>query len=90
MNSLKQWKEQIGLKGKVYLCGHSLGGYVSTVYSLRHPEDVEKLVLLSPVGIPERPEGFTHEEVIQRFDTWKGKMYAKVVLALWERQYTPF
>lgn len=85
MNSLKVWKEKIGLKGKFYLTGHSLGGYVSSVYALRHPEDVEKLLLLSPVGIPEKPDDFSHSEVVARFDSWKGKLYAKSALVLWDR-----
>jgi cardiolipin-specific phospholipase len=85
VNSLKTWLDKMEIKEKFYLCGHSLGGYVSTVYTLRYPDNVEKLLLLSPVGIPERPDNFTHEEIIDRFDTWKGKLYAKVVLGLWER-----
>lgn len=72
------------------MCGHSLGGYISSVYTLRYPEHVESLLLLSPVGIPEKPADFSNEEIVQRFDTWKGKLYAKVVLGLWERKYTPF
>ncbi|KAF9418780.1 hypothetical protein BGZ94_009598 [Podila epigama] len=41
---------------KMILIGHSLGGYLSAVYALKHPERVEKLILASPVGIPENPE----------------------------------
>jgi cardiolipin-specific phospholipase len=33
-----------------------MGGYISTCYALRYPEDIEKLLLLSPVGVPELPE----------------------------------
>jgi len=33
------------------LVGHSFGAYVSSLFSLRHPEMIERLILLSPVGI---------------------------------------
>lgn len=38
------------------LFGHSLGGYFATCYALKYPERVEKLILVSPAGIPEDPE----------------------------------
>ena len=38
------------------MAGHSMGGYVSTCYALRYPEEIHKLLLLSPVGVPEKPE----------------------------------
>ena len=90
VSSLKIWKERAGINEKFYLAGHSLGGYVSTVYALRYPEDLLQLVLLSPVGIPEKPDTFTHDEVAQRFDSFKGRLGARVVLKLWEMKFTPF
>ena len=36
---------------KFYLVGHSLGGYISTNYSIKYPKYIIKLFLLSPVGI---------------------------------------
>jgi len=37
------------------LLGHSLGGYLATAYTLKYPGRVKKLILASPVGIPENP-----------------------------------
>lgn len=36
---------------KVYLVGHSLGGWIAAAYSLKYPEKVEGLILLSPEGV---------------------------------------
>jgi pimeloyl-ACP methyl ester carboxylesterase len=41
---------------KMVLFGHSLGGYLSTCYALQNPDKVEKLLLVSPVGVPPAPK----------------------------------
>ncbi|KAG0375516.1 hypothetical protein BGX24_008977 [Mortierella sp. AD032] len=55
IEGLEEWR-QIQKIEKMVLVGHSLGGYLSTAYALKYPERVEKLILVSPVGIPENPE----------------------------------
>ncbi|KAF9936977.1 hypothetical protein BGZ65_001907, partial [Modicella reniformis] len=55
VEGLEEWR-QIQQIEKMVLVGHSLGGYLSTVYALKYPHRVEKLILVSPVGIPENPE----------------------------------
>ncbi|WFD42361.1 hypothetical protein MPSI1_001003 [Malassezia psittaci] len=52
LTSLEQWREKMQID-KMVLVGHSLGGYLSIAYALKYPERVERLVLVSPVGIPE-------------------------------------
>ena len=54
VESLEEWRERAGLE-KMTLIGHSLGAYFSTVYALRYPERVHKLLLLSPAGVPRDP-----------------------------------
>lgn len=44
------------------MVGHSLGGYLSTAYALKYPHRVNKLVLVSPVGIPKSPYHNDEEE----------------------------
>ncbi|KAF8985014.1 hypothetical protein BGZ46_006304 [Entomortierella lignicola] len=55
IEGLEEWR-QIQRIEKMVLVGHSLGGYLSVAYALKYPERVEKLILVSPVGIPENPE----------------------------------
>jgi cardiolipin-specific phospholipase len=38
------------------LIGHSLGGYLSVAYTLRHPTRVSRLVLVSPAGVGPSPD----------------------------------
>ncbi|KAI1788983.1 alpha/beta-hydrolase [Ganoderma leucocontextum] len=54
VDSLEQWRQKMGLESMT-LVGHSLGGYLSVVYALRYPTRVNKLILLSPAGVPRDP-----------------------------------
>ena len=55
----------LGLKQVVYV-GHSMGGQIGILLTLRHPEMVEKLVLVSPAGI-------------ERFDRGEGEWLRKAL-----------
>jgi len=50
IESIEKWrlKKQIN---KFKLIGHSFGGYLSSLYTLKYPQHVSKLVLISPVGV---------------------------------------
>jgi cardiolipin-specific phospholipase len=54
IDSLEEWRQKMGLE-KMTLIGHSLGGYLSVAYALRYPTRVNKLILLSPAGVPRNP-----------------------------------
>ena len=54
IDSLEEWREKMGLE-KMTLVGHSLGAYLSVAYALKHPARVDKLILLSPAGVPHGP-----------------------------------
>ena len=54
IDSLEQWRAKLGLE-KMTLIGHSLGGYLIVAYALKYPSRVNKLVSISPYGIPRRP-----------------------------------
>ncbi|KAK0542389.1 hypothetical protein OC846_006754, partial [Tilletia horrida] len=55
IDSLEEWRQKMQLE-KMTIIGHSLGGYLSLAYALRFPERVEKLILISPAGIPDNPD----------------------------------
>lgn len=45
------FKNRFNIKKEYYLCGHSLGGFIASRYSLKYPQGIKKLLLLSPAGI---------------------------------------
>ena len=61
VSALEKWREEVGLK-KMILLGHSFGGYLSAAYTLRHPDNVQHLILADPWGILEKPADY-----VQRF-----------------------
>ncbi|MCJ1424211.1 hypothetical protein MMC29_002098 [Sticta canariensis] len=54
INALEEWRVQKNID-RFTLLGHSLGGYIAVAYALKYPGHLNKLVLASPVGIPEDP-----------------------------------
>ncbi|EIW71763.1 hypothetical protein TREMEDRAFT_22144, partial [Tremella mesenterica DSM 1558] len=55
LSSLEEWRQSMGLD-RIILVGHSLGGYLASAYTVRYPERVRSLILVSPAGIPRGPE----------------------------------
>ena len=54
IDALEEWRVQKRID-RFTLLGHSLGGYMAVAYALKYPGHLNKLVLASPVGIPEDP-----------------------------------
>lgn len=48
---LSAWMEAVGLE-RAHLVGHSMGGYVSIKLAAQRPETVDRLVLVTPAGVP--------------------------------------
>lgn len=60
VDALEEWR----VKRKVdrfTLLGHSLGGYMAVAYALKYPGHLNKLILASPVGVPEDPHAVREE-----------------------------
>jgi cardiolipin-specific phospholipase len=60
VDALEEWRIQRGLE-HFTLLGHSLGGYLAVAYALKYPGHLNKLILASPVGIPEDPYAVSEE-----------------------------
>ncbi|KAI1323207.1 Alpha/Beta hydrolase protein [Xylariaceae sp. FL0255] len=54
VDSLEEWRK-IRKLDKMTIIGHSLGGYLAVSYALKYPGHIKKLILASPVGVPEDP-----------------------------------
>ncbi|KAL9062916.1 MAG: hypothetical protein Q9157_008544 [Trypethelium eluteriae] len=54
IDALEEWRIKKGID-RFTLLGHSLGSYMAVAYALKYPGHLNKLVLASPVGVPEDP-----------------------------------
>lgn len=54
IDALEEWRALKKID-KFTLLGHSMGGYMAVAYALKYPGHLNKLILASPVGIPEDP-----------------------------------
>ena len=77
IDSLEEWRIKMKFE-KMTIMGHSLGGYLATCYAIKYPNVLDKLILVSPAGFPERP-------VVLRQYPW----YFRVLFVLWENSFTP-
>jgi cardiolipin-specific phospholipase len=77
LNTLNVWRKTQHLESFVLL-GHSLGGYLSVLFALKHPEVVSRLILLSPVGMPEQKKNYVWPVWVERF--WSFRIAPQVFL----------
>jgi cardiolipin-specific phospholipase len=59
----------------------TLGGYLSTCYAHKYPDRVGKLLLVSPVGVPDKPPPDPNPKP-------KPYLYS-LAIALWSNNVTP-
>ena len=80
VESLEAWRKQQKLD-KMILAGHSMGGYLSVAYCERYPQHVERLILISPVGVPSEPtdpQEIMGGRYVERQQTLLGQFYLHV------------
>lgn len=54
VDALEDWRKARNIE-RFTLLGHSLGGYLAVSYAIKYPGHLKKLILASPVGVPEDP-----------------------------------
>ncbi|CAH2351653.1 protein Ecm18p [[Candida] railenensis] len=59
-SAIDQWRISSGIDKIDYLIGHSYGGHWSASYSVRYPEKLKHLILLSPVGVERHVQAVTN------------------------------
>lgn len=80
LDAFEEWRQQQPGLERFVLLGHSMGGYLAAIYALRHPERIQRLILASPVGLPEQTEAGV-AVTGRRMPSW--------VTRLWNANYTP-
>lgn len=54
------WMDAVGLD-KAIVMGHSLGAFLSASWAISHPHRFERLILVDPFGVPQRPNEETRK-----------------------------
>lgn len=89
IESFELWRSrQLPPLSRFTLIGHSLGGYLAALYALKYPQYIEKLVLLSPIGIPLIPQ-FELESSKDDLLAVTGHKIPAWIAHLWSRNITP-
>jgi cardiolipin-specific phospholipase len=84
VESLEAWRHSQGIP-KMILAGHSMGGYISVAYAERYPERVEKLVLISPAGVPAQESPDRQKRLDE---ARKRSLFFRFVFGTWSTLYS--
>lgn len=71
VSALNRFITQLNL-GPCTLLGNSLGGAIALGQTLAHPETVERLILMAPGGVEDRPTYFEMEGIIRMVETFSS------------------
>jgi cardiolipin-specific phospholipase len=85
VESLEAWRRANNIP-KMTLCGHSIGGYISVAYCEKYPQFVDKLILLSPAGVPD-----TENDILVRMKDYplRYRIMYGLISHLFHKGYTP-
>ena len=87
VESLEAWRQKNKIDSMI-LAGHSMGGYLSVAYAERYPERVERLILISPVGVPEETDDELQRRNQRYLSSYRARLFYALYTGLFERQYT--
>jgi cardiolipin-specific phospholipase len=91
LDSINAWVDRKLLDEKFYLLGHSLGSCIAGHFALRYPHKIEKLILMSPVGLKETPEHMKYEAERAKLTTWVQRYGQTQAFNLWDNgRIAPF
>lgn len=85
VESLEEWRKKNKID-KMILAGHSMGGYLSVAYCEKYPERVEKLILLSPVGVPKQNQMV---DAMRQNATFTRRLFLSFYTSMFENGTTP-
>jgi cardiolipin-specific phospholipase len=72
VESLEAWRREQKIESMI-LAGHSMGGYLGVAYTERYPQHVDRLILISPAGVPEETPALI--EARRRRTTWRLRLF---------------
>lgn len=85
VESLEAWRKSHGIE-KMTLSGHSMGGYLSVAYCEKYPQHVDRLILLSPVGVPDNSK---EDRLSGRDLSFRFRLALGLATKLWNAGVTP-
>jgi cardiolipin-specific phospholipase len=83
VESLEAWRAKNKID-RMVLAGHSMGGYMSVAYCERYPERVERLLLLSPVGVPDENDPNIKEKIEYYQSSWRSRTFLGVFRTIFD------
>jgi cardiolipin-specific phospholipase len=87
VESLEAWRAENKID-KMVLAGHSIGGYLSVAYCERYPQNVERLILLSPAGVSEESRDVREKREARMGSSFQSRAMAFCFVFLFERSNT--
>jgi len=87
VESIEQWRKKVGIE-RFHLAGQSFGGYMSTMYALKYPEHVKKLLLISPAGVTRPTTDESFRKTIDELPFLRRQVF-KQVMKIWTKKKTP-
>jgi cardiolipin-specific phospholipase len=86
VESIEEWRKAHNLE-KMTLGGHSMGAYIATAYVEKYPQNVDRLILISPAGVPDDKD--YNLDNLTRDAPLRFRMMFGLANFLWNKNVTP-